>query len=129
MNFFGIGPMELVFILILALIIFGPGRLPEIGRAVGKSLRDFRAMTQEVTSQFSLDLEEATKAKEPQGAQAPAQEPAKAPRPIEPPPEGAAPAQPAAPETAEAATQEGAAEGPVEAEKPTPTPPEGEASV
>lgn len=62
MNFFGIGPMEMVFILILALIIFGPGRLPEIGRAVGKSIRDFRAMTQEVTSQFSLELEEASTA-------------------------------------------------------------------
>lgn len=131
MNFFGIGPMELVFILILALIIFGPGRLPEIGRAVGKSLRDFRAMTEEVTSQFSLDLEEATKAKESQGAQAPAQEPAKAPTPVEPPPppEAAAPAEPAAPEVEEAATQEGAAQGAVEAEKPTLTPPEGEASV
>lgn len=57
MNFFGIGPMELVFILILALIIFGPGRLPEIGRAVGKSIRDFRAMSNEVSSQLRLDLD------------------------------------------------------------------------
>ncbi len=84
MNFFGIGPMELVFILILALIIFGPGRLPEIGRAVGKSIRDFRAMTQEVTSQFSLeDLEEAVKARE---ARASAQGTAEPSEPSEPSP-------------------------------------------
>lgn len=87
MNFFGIGPMEMVFILILALIIFGPGRLPEIGRALGKSIRDFQAMTAEVTSQFSLDLEEAAKAKEPRTAPSPVQEPAEAaPVPTEPPP-------------------------------------------
>jgi TatA/E family protein of Tat protein translocase len=118
MNFFGIGPMELVFILILALIIFGPGRLPEIGRAVGKSIRDFRAMTQEVTSQFSLELEESTKAKEPQKAQAPAPTPAEeAPAPTEPPaPEAAAPDALPLAEAAEAAPQEGAAQEPEAAE-------------
>jgi len=74
MNFFGIGPMELVVILILALIIFGPGKLPEIGRAVGKSIRDFRAMSDEFTGQFSLDLEEATAPKKKQAPEAKAPE-------------------------------------------------------
>ena len=39
-------PSHLIFLLILALLIFGPRRLPEIGSALGKSIRDFRlAMT------------------------------------------------------------------------------------
>ena len=40
-------PSHLIFILILALLIFGPRRLPEIGSALGKGIREFRqAMTQ-----------------------------------------------------------------------------------
>lgn len=38
----GIGTTELVIILILALIIFGPGKLPDVGKAIGKSFREFR---------------------------------------------------------------------------------------
>ncbi len=58
MNFLNIGPMELLFILILALIVFGPSRLPEIGRALGKSLREFRQMTQEFSKTLSEFEEE-----------------------------------------------------------------------
>jgi len=39
---FGLGVTELVIILVVALIIFGPGKLPEIGGALGKGIRDFR---------------------------------------------------------------------------------------
>lgn len=39
---FGIGIPELILILIVGLIVFGPSKLPEIGRAVGKGLREFR---------------------------------------------------------------------------------------
>jgi len=35
-------PMHLIIILVIALIIFGPGKLPEIGRGLGKSIRDFK---------------------------------------------------------------------------------------
>jgi sec-independent protein translocase protein TatA len=39
---FGIGFPELVVILVVALLVFGPGKLPEIGSALGQGLRDFR---------------------------------------------------------------------------------------
>ena len=39
---FGLGATELIVILVVALLVFGPGRLPEIGGALGKGIRDFR---------------------------------------------------------------------------------------
>jgi sec-independent protein translocase protein TatA len=39
---FGIGPAELIIVLVIILIIFGVGRLPEIGGALGKGIREFR---------------------------------------------------------------------------------------
>ena len=38
-----IGPLEIVIILVIILIIFGVGRLPEVGGGIGKGLREFRA--------------------------------------------------------------------------------------
>lgn len=40
-----IGPLELVIILVIVLLIFGAGRLPEIGSALGRSIREFRKST------------------------------------------------------------------------------------
>lgn len=40
---FGLGATELIVILGVALLVFGPRRLPEIGGALGKSIRDFRS--------------------------------------------------------------------------------------
>jgi sec-independent protein translocase protein TatA len=37
-----IGPMEIVIVLVIALIIFGPKRLPELGRSVGGGMREFK---------------------------------------------------------------------------------------
>jgi len=40
--FGNIGATELIIILVLALIIFGPGKLPEVGKAIGRSIREFK---------------------------------------------------------------------------------------
>lgn len=45
---FGIGVPELLLILALALIVFGPGKLPDVGKAVGKTLSEFRKASQEM---------------------------------------------------------------------------------
>ena len=51
---FGIGAGELIIILIAGLVIFGPGQLPEIGRSIGKVLREFR----KAQAAFSETLDE-----------------------------------------------------------------------
>ena len=38
----GIGPLEIVIVLIIVLIIFGPKRLPDLGRSLGKGMREFK---------------------------------------------------------------------------------------
>jgi len=43
-----IGPVELIIILVIALLILGPGKLPDVGAAIGKSIREFRKATNEV---------------------------------------------------------------------------------
>ncbi len=48
---FGIGVPELGLILVIGLVVFGPGKLPEIGRAVGKSLNEFKNASNEPTEE------------------------------------------------------------------------------
>jgi sec-independent protein translocase protein TatA len=57
---FNIGPEELLLVLVIALIVFGPKRLPEIGRTVGKALREFRRASEGIREEINrhLDLEE-----------------------------------------------------------------------
>ncbi|HYL41109.1 MAG TPA: twin-arginine translocase TatA/TatE family subunit [Candidatus Binatus sp.] len=45
--FEGLSPTHLILILVIALIVFGPGKLPEIGNAIGKGIREFREATRE----------------------------------------------------------------------------------
>ena len=48
-----IHPLWLVLILVIVLIIFGPGRLPELGGAVGKAMREFRKATSDLTNEVT----------------------------------------------------------------------------
>lgn len=57
MNFLGIGPGELFIIMVLALIVFGPNKLPEIGRGLGKAIGEFRRATSEITQEFNRELQ------------------------------------------------------------------------
>jgi len=60
LEFLGIGPGELLLILILALVFFGPRRLPEIGAALGKSIREFHRASQDFASQLRGELQGAS---------------------------------------------------------------------
>lgn len=53
-----IGAQELLLVLALALIVFGPKKLPEIGRSFGKGLREFKDATNEMTKSISDSPEE-----------------------------------------------------------------------
>jgi sec-independent protein translocase protein TatA len=54
-SFGPIGPLELIIVLAIALLILGPRRLPELGSAVGKTIREFRKAASEVQEEASLD--------------------------------------------------------------------------
>jgi sec-independent protein translocase protein TatB len=58
---FNIGVPELLIILAIALIVFGPNKLPELAKAVGRAMREFKKATEEVKESFEAetkDLEE-----------------------------------------------------------------------
>ena len=74
---FGIGVPELILILVVGLIVFGPGKLPEMGRSLGKGIREFRNASNALTAAIN------------------------APEPPPAPPAAAPAAQPAAQATAE----------------------------
>jgi Tat protein translocase TatB subunit len=52
---FGIGFPELIIIMVLALIVLGPSKLPDIARALGKGMAEFRKATQEMKENLALD--------------------------------------------------------------------------
>jgi sec-independent protein translocase protein TatA len=54
-----IGPLEIIVVLIIALIVFGPKRLPELGNSLGKGIREFRNT---VTGEKDDDVEPEVKA-------------------------------------------------------------------
>lgn len=51
-----LGPLEIVVILVVALLVFGPKRLPEVGRQVGGALREIRKVQDNVRSEISAVL-------------------------------------------------------------------------
>jgi sec-independent protein translocase protein TatA len=52
-----IGPLELIIILAIALLIVGPGRLPEMGNAIGRTIREFRKASSDMTDATKLDAQ------------------------------------------------------------------------
>jgi sec-independent protein translocase protein TatB len=61
---FNLGAPEMVFILLLALLIFGPKRLPQLGRTLGKAMGEFRRATTELQRSINLDIEESDRTAE-----------------------------------------------------------------
>jgi sec-independent protein translocase protein TatA len=57
MNIFGIGLPEMILILIVALLIFGPKKLPEIGRSLGKAIRGFQEASKEFETEFKREAD------------------------------------------------------------------------
>jgi sec-independent protein translocase protein TatA len=56
-----IGLWEILLILAVALIVFGPAKLPELGRSIGNGLREFRKATSELKDSISLEDSETDK--------------------------------------------------------------------
>ncbi|MDQ3167203.1 MAG: twin-arginine translocase TatA/TatE family subunit [Chloroflexota bacterium] len=59
MNVFGIGTGEIMIIVVVILVFFGPSKLPEVAGQVGRWVRDFRKMSDDLTGEFSKSLNEA----------------------------------------------------------------------
>jgi sec-independent protein translocase protein TatA len=57
MNVFGIGLPEMALIMVLALLVFGPKKLPEIGRSLGKTIRSFQDASKEFETEFKKEAE------------------------------------------------------------------------
>jgi sec-independent protein translocase protein TatA len=73
-----IGPVELIIVLVIALLVIGPGKLPDVGSALGKSIREFRKAATDVQDSVKLDAP-----------------PAATPAPVAPAPVASAPVAPA----------------------------------
>jgi len=58
---FGIGMPELIIILVIILIIFGAGKLPEIGAGVGKAIKNFKGATTENEEKKKEKIDEGNK--------------------------------------------------------------------
>ena len=52
-----IGPWEILILLVVVLLVFGPKRLPELGRSLGKGMREFKSSVHEATHEVTEDHE------------------------------------------------------------------------
>lgn len=77
------GPLELIIILVIALLVLGPGKLPDVGAALGKSIREFRKAAGDIQDAVNTDPAPAARPAEPPAQSAPTQA---APTEAAPPP-------------------------------------------
>ncbi len=56
-----IGPWEVLLILVVVLLIFGPAKLPQLGKSIGESLREFKKSMRGVTEEANEEPNEAEK--------------------------------------------------------------------
>ena len=63
MDFLGIGGGEILIVILVAILLWGPGRIVEIARGLGKIIHDLKNTTSELTTQISKELEEENKNK------------------------------------------------------------------
>ena len=95
---FNVGPVELIIVLVIALLVIGPRRLPEMGNAVGKTIREFRNASSDISEATSLETESKPATASTPASAATAAAPtqaAEAPATATPPEEPAPPAAPA----------------------------------
>jgi sec-independent protein translocase protein TatA len=59
-----LGIQEIILIVVIALIVFGPKKLPELGRSVGKTLAEFRRASNEIKHSIEKEIEQAEENKE-----------------------------------------------------------------
>jgi sec-independent protein translocase protein TatA len=69
---FGIQPIHIIIVLVVALLVFGPKRLPEMGRSIGKMLNEFRNSTREITEGLRTEVTGSQTGQPTQAARAPA---------------------------------------------------------
>jgi TatA/E family protein of Tat protein translocase len=70
------GPLELVIILVIALLILGPGKLPDVGSALGKSIKEFRKASSDVQEAVTVNVDTSPLPATPAAAPAPQPAPA-----------------------------------------------------
>ena len=76
-----LGMPEMIFILVLALLLFGPKKLPEIGKQVGKALGEFKRASNDLKRTIEEEVEKATTVEEQKAAETrPAEKPIEAKR-------------------------------------------------
>lgn len=59
MEIFGVGIPEVLLVLVIALIVFGPGKLPELGAALGRAAGNLRRATRDLTAELRVPIDEA----------------------------------------------------------------------
>lgn len=81
---FNIGPWELILILVIALIVVGPGKLPEVAKSLGKATREFKKATSGMKKEFDEVVNSAAKEPTPAAKIQPAETQENTPAPPQP---------------------------------------------